>query len=56
MDKCIYFVEKNIRGAWVVYGALNVRQYYGYTKEEAIKRYKEECKKKIFFNEKEKTK
>ena len=34
----VYFAEKNVRGAWVVYGALGVYQYYGYTKEEARKR------------------
>lgn len=32
MDKDVFAVEKNIRGAWVIYGALGVRQYYGYTK------------------------
>lgn len=45
----IYFVEKNIRGAWVIYGGIGVRQYYGYTKAEAIKKYKEESKKTNFF-------
>jgi hypothetical protein len=39
----IFLVEKNIRGAWVVYGALGVRQYYGYTKKEAIQKYKNQC-------------
>lgn len=28
MKSCIYFVEKNIHGAWVVYGLLGVKQYY----------------------------
>ncbi len=41
---CIRLVEKNIRGAWVVYGAVGIRQYYGYSKAESIRRYKEECK------------
>lgn len=40
----IFFTERNIRGAWVIYGALGVRQYYGYTKSEAQKKYKEEYK------------
>jgi len=43
MDYPIYFSEKNIHGAWVVYGALRVKQYYGYTKREAEKLYKNEC-------------
>ena len=47
----IYFIEKNIHGAWVIYGALGVRQYDGYTKSEAIAKYKEESKKKLFYNE-----
>lgn len=53
MDKDVFFVERNIRGAWVIYGALGVRQYYGYTKAEAIDKYRKECSEKIFFNEKE---
>jgi len=39
----IWAVERNIRGAWVIYGALGVRQYYGYTKSEAKEKYKSEC-------------
>lgn len=37
-------MEKNIRGAWVIYGNLGVRQYYGYTKKESEQKYIEECK------------
>ncbi len=48
----VHFVEKNVRGAWVVYGALGVRQYYGYTKEEALKRYNDECDKTLFTDKK----
>lgn len=44
----IFFVEQNIRGAWVIYGRLGLKQYYYYTKAEAIERYKAECKKKLF--------
>lgn len=46
----IYFTEKNIRGAWVVYGTNGVKQYYGYTKRQAEKMYKEETKQKIIIN------
>ncbi len=42
MKSCIFFVEKNIHGAWVIYGALGVRQYYYYTKKEAMRLYREE--------------
>ena len=48
----IYFSERNVHGAWVVYGQLGVTQYYGYTKKEAEKKYKEECDKLIFVNKK----
>ena len=44
----IFFVEQNIRGAWAIYGRLGVKQYYYYTKAEAIELYKAECKKKLF--------
>lgn len=39
----IHFVERNIHGAWVVYGLAGVKQYYGYTKAEAKRLYKESC-------------
>lgn len=45
--KTTYFSERNIRGAWVVYGINGVKQYYGYTKREAERRYREEAKKVI---------
>ncbi len=45
MDKVkIYFSEKNIHGAWVIYGSEGIKQYYYYTKKEAIRKYKEDCK------------
>ena len=47
----IFFTEKNIHGAWVVCGVIGYRQYYGYTKKQAIELYKEECKGKVFYNE-----
>ncbi len=36
----ILMVQKNQRGAWVVYGSEGVKQFYGYSKKEAIERYK----------------
>ena len=39
----IFFIEKNIRGAWVIYGDIGIKQYYGYTKAEATKKYKNEA-------------
>lgn len=35
MNSIIFMTEKNIHGAWVIYGMLGVRQYYDYTKKEA---------------------
>jgi hypothetical protein len=52
MSYPIYFSEKNIHGAWVVYGALGVKQYYGYTKAESEQLYKTECSKMLFVNKK----
>ena len=46
----IFFMEKNIRGAWVVYGVDGIKQYYGYTKAQARKKYIEDCK--TFTNQK----
>lgn len=40
----IFAVEKNIHGAWTVYGSLGVRQYYFRTKQEATRMYQKECK------------
>lgn len=36
----IFFVERNIRGAWVIYGSEGVKQYYGYTKARALELYR----------------
>lgn len=44
MGSIVFFVERNHHAAWVVYGAEGVKQYYGYTKEQAIQLYKESCK------------
>lgn len=48
----IYFSEKNARGAWVVYGAIGVKQYYNYTKAEAERLYTDECELILFVNKK----
>lgn len=37
----VHFAERNTAGAWAVYGSEGVKQFYGYTKAEAIRRYKE---------------
>ncbi len=47
----IYFIERNIHGAIVIYGALGVRQYYYYTKQEARRLYIEECKNTLLYSE-----
>ena len=48
-SEIIYFIERNIRGAWVVWGIDGIKQYYGYTKKEAKKKYLEYCN--VFVNE-----
>lgn len=37
----IHFAERNTAGAWAVYGTEGVKQFYGYTKAEAIRKYNE---------------
>ena len=39
MKAKIFFTERNIRGAWVVYGNEGIKQYYGYTKQQAKEMY-----------------
>ena len=51
MSDYIFYVERNIHGAWAVCGLLGIRQYYGYTKAEAMSRYIAECKRTIFVEE-----
>lgn len=48
---CIYFVEKNVHGAWVIYGALGVRQYYGYTKQQSKERYRNDCQNTLIYEQ-----
>lgn len=48
----VFFMEKNIYGAWVVYGAMGIRQYIGHTKREAKKKYTDEYNKNHIVNQK----
>ncbi len=41
----IYYIERNIHGAWVIHGEIGIRQYYGYCKRDAYRKYREEAKK-----------
>ena len=52
LKSLIYFIEKNIRGAWVVWGVIGMRQYYYYTKAQAKQMYLDECNKTYFVNKK----
>ena len=47
----IFYVERNVRGAWVIYGTLGIRQYYYYTKKQAMALYRQECQSKIVYNQ-----
>lgn len=44
----IHFMEKNIYGAWVVYGLMDIKQYYYYTKAQARQMYVDEYNKTYF--------
>ena len=37
----VYFIDKNVHGAFVVYGSEGVKQYYGYTKSQALEAYRQ---------------
>ena len=50
MGKIIYFMEKNIHVALVVYGVAGIKQYYYYTKKEARQKYIDDCN--VFFEDK----
>ena len=50
MKAKIFFIERNIRGAWVVYGSEGIKQYYGYTKQQAKEMYQNDNR--TFVNEK----
>lgn len=49
----ITFVEKNIHGAWVIYGDIGFRQYYGYSERAARRLYNEEAAKTVLVHQKE---
>ena len=40
----IDYVTRNIYGAWTICGLIGIRQYYFYTKREAMQKYRQECK------------
>lgn len=42
--KLIWFIETTFQGAYVIHGEAGQRQYIGYSRAEAIKKYKEFCK------------
>jgi len=44
MKGVVWIVEKNIRGTRVIYGADGIKQYCGYSKAEAVRRYKADCR------------
>ena len=50
MNDLVWLVERNIHGAWVVYGACGIKQYYYCTKTEAKRKYKEDAD--VFYNRK----
>lgn len=47
----IDIVDRNVHGAWVIWGGIGIRHYYGYTKQEAIRRYRAEWAAKIIICE-----
>ena len=51
MNDLVWMVERNVHGAWVVYGACGIKQYYYCTKTEAKRKYKESAD--VFYNRKE---
>lgn len=51
MKGIIQFIERNIRGMLVMYGINGIQQFYGYTKAQAMTKYLENCKGKVFINE-----
>ena len=40
----IFFVERNVHGAYSIYGSEGVKHYYGYTKQQAKEMYRESGK------------
>ena len=54
--KWILLIERNLRSGWAIYGELGVKQYYGYTKQEAIRMYQDEAERTVFVNQPRKRK
>lgn len=50
-NRCIYFMEQNHRGVWVVYGVFGIQQYYYYTQKQAQELYMHEAEKHFTFTE-----
>lgn len=44
--KYITCVDVNSHGGYEIYGSIGFRQYYGYCKRDAIRRYNAECREK----------
>lgn len=40
----VWFIDKTFQGAWAIHGQIGYRQYMGYSKSEAIRKYKQECR------------
>jgi hypothetical protein len=45
--KKISLMYQTFQGAWAIYGAIGYRQYMGYSKTEARKKYLAECNERI---------
>lgn len=48
----VSMVTQGIRGIWIIYGLLGVRQYLDCTEIKAVEMYKDEYKKKVLANRK----
>ena len=40
-------IEQTFQGAWVIHGAIGYRQYIGYSKTQAKRKYLDECNERI---------
>lgn len=47
-DDDIWMIERNIHGAWVIYGVIGVKQYYYYTKKEAEALYRQQISESLY--------
>lgn len=47
----INLIYRTFQGAWAIHGAIGYRQYMGYTKAEARRKYLAECSEKIIVNQ-----